>query len=220
MLAQQPRTSAATDSVAATTTAVPMDTTTASDPVVTTVAGTAPAPAVASEAAPLQPQMQVAVGISPGLVPAVAPFAVKDVLQQAMRATQLQVADVVVHATSQGVTGHSTTASAAGDSNQKTVVTTLATRAARPSVAVKPKNVTVQRYRSPVPADNSIIVSPLAVATTTPLRVATPSPLYPLTQRISRPVQPYATRQYSTIAQPGTSQQRADSPFDTVMRVD
>ena len=78
MLAQQPRTSAATDSVAATTTAVPMDTTTASDPVVTTVAGTTSAPAVVSEAAPLQPQMHVAVGISPLLVSAGAPGAVKD----------------------------------------------------------------------------------------------------------------------------------------------
>ena len=209
----------ATSSVAARTTTAPRSATATSGPAV--VAAASAAPAAISAAAPPTSQMSVAVGVSPGLVPAVAPGQVHDVLQQAMQEAQLQVADVVVHATSQGVTGRSTTATAAGGRQSRMAATTLSSRVARPPIAVKPKMEMMQRHKSSVPADNTITVSPLRAATSPIIRIATPSPLHPFSQGIRRtPIQPYASRQVSVSAQPSAGQSRADSPFDTVMHVD
>ena len=209
----------ATSGVAIPTTTAPRSTTAVSGPAVTTAVSAAPA--VANIAAPNMSQMSVAVGLSPGLEAAIAPGQVHDVLQQAMQAAQLRVADVVVHATSQGVTGRSTTITAAGGRQQRMVAATPVPRVVRPPIAVKPKVEMMQRHKSSVPADNSITVSPLQAATSPAIQVATPSPLHPFTQGIRRtPIQPYTARQVSVSVQPSASQSRADSPFDTVMHVD
>ena len=140
-----------------------------------------------------------------------------------MQVAQIQVADLVVHATSQGEAGTTTTPTATGDAKATTVVTPKETGT---PIAMKPKATLYRRHQSSVSADNTIAEDPLAVATTPVPRIATPSPLHPFTQSISNPVQPYATRQSSVVGatatplQQPTSSQRADSPFDDVMHVD